>query len=83
MTTQMWDYQMVAFADDVAAVITALDLMDLTIVAHSMTTTDFRQDLARISVPTMVIHGDRDVSAPLGLTGKPMTVDILQFMRAT
>lgn len=37
----------------------------------ALTTTDFRQDLAKISVPTLVIHGDRDVSAPLELTGKP------------
>jgi pimeloyl-ACP methyl ester carboxylesterase len=37
----------------------------------AMTTTDFRRDLARISVPTLVIHGDRDVSAPLALTGRP------------
>ena len=184
LTTQMWDYQMVAFADqgyrciafdrrghgrsdrplggydydtfadDVASVITALDLRDLTVVAHSMgsgeivrylttpyllktadnpngvpasafeavraswrkdfpkwvadntapfftpetspammqqlaalmmqcsvptaiecqkalAATDFRRDLAKITVPALVIHGDRDVSAPLALTGKP------------
>jgi non-heme chloroperoxidase len=35
------------------------------------TTTDFRADLTKIAVPTLVIHGDRDVSAPLGITGKP------------
>jgi non-heme chloroperoxidase len=200
LTTQMWDYQMVAladrgyrciafdrrghgrsdrplggydydtFADDVSSVITALDLHDLTVVAHSMgggeivryltrhgsarvarivlvasttpfllktddnpngvpssafdavraswrkdfpkwvadntapffvpetspammqqlaslmiqcpvpiaiecqkasTATDFRADLAKIAVPVLVIHGDRDASAPLALTGKP------------
>lgn len=37
----------------------------------AMTTTDFRKDLAKISLPTLVIQGDRDVSAPLALTGKP------------
>jgi non-heme chloroperoxidase len=36
-----------------------------------MTTTDFRAELTKISVPALVIHGDRDVSAPLALTGKP------------
>jgi len=200
LTTQMWDYQMVAFADqgyrcisfdrrghgrsdrppggyeydtfadDVASVISALDLKDLTIVAHSMAggeavryltrhgngrvarivllapttpypmqtidnpngvpqsafaalraswrkdfpkwvadntpaffvpetsasmmqwgagllmqcsvpiaiacnkaqvSTDFRAELAKISVPALVIHGDRDASAPLARTGKP------------
>ncbi|AUX46470.1 arylesterase [Sorangium cellulosum] len=31
---------------------------------------DFRDDLRRITVPTLVLHGDRDVSAPLALTGE-------------
>jgi pimeloyl-ACP methyl ester carboxylesterase len=200
MTTQMWDYQMVAladqghrciafdrrghgrsdrpvdgyeydtFADDIASIIAALDLQELTVVAHSMgggeivryltrhggarvarvvllspttpflpktadnpngvpqaafealraswrkdyprwiaentapffvpetstsmmqwvagllmqcpvpiaiacnkaaASTDFRTELTKLSMPTLVIHGDRDVSAPLALTGKP------------
>jgi pimeloyl-ACP methyl ester carboxylesterase len=37
----------------------------------AMTTTDFRADAAKVSVPALVIHGDRDASAPLALTGKP------------
>jgi non-heme chloroperoxidase len=37
----------------------------------ALTTTDFRADLAKISVPALVVHGDRDASAPLALTGKP------------
>jgi non-heme chloroperoxidase len=37
----------------------------------ALATTDFRAELARISVPTLVIHGDRDVSAPLARTGIP------------
>jgi non-heme chloroperoxidase len=37
----------------------------------AMTTTDFRAELTKISMPALVIHGDRDVSAPLALTGKP------------
>lgn len=32
---------------------------------------DFRTELASITVPTLVVHGDADVSAPIGLTGKP------------
>jgi non-heme chloroperoxidase len=31
--------------------------------------TDFRADLARLDVPTLVIQGDADASAPLALTG--------------
>jgi pimeloyl-ACP methyl ester carboxylesterase len=33
--------------------------------------TDFRADLPRIGVPTLIVHGDADRSAPLPLTGRP------------
>ena len=33
--------------------------------------TDFRPELAQIVLPTLVIHGDEDASAPLELTGRP------------
>lgn len=32
--------------------------------------TDFRDDVRRISVPTLLIHGERDVSAPVTLTAE-------------
>lgn len=32
--------------------------------------TDFRADVRRINVPTLIVHGDRDVSAPLSLTAR-------------
>jgi non-heme chloroperoxidase len=35
-----------------------------------MTSTDFRAELANITVPAIVIHGDRDMSAPIDLTGR-------------
>ena len=31
--------------------------------------TDYRPDLAGIDLPTLVLHGDRDASAPLAITG--------------
>ncbi|HEY4083714.1 MAG TPA: alpha/beta hydrolase [Burkholderiaceae bacterium] len=34
-------------------------------------TTDFRSELGRIDIPTLLIHGDRDASAPLELTSQP------------
>jgi non-heme chloroperoxidase len=37
---------------------------------RALTATDFRAELARLSVPTLIIHGDRDVSAPLAITGR-------------
>lgn len=36
-----------------------------------MTSTDFRPELARLKVPALYVHGDRDASAPLPITGKP------------
>lgn len=38
--------------------------------ARAMQETDFRADLPRIDVPTLVIHGDSDRSAPLALTAR-------------
>jgi len=32
-------------------------------------TTDLREDLRRIAVPTLIVHGDRDVQAPLVICG--------------
>jgi non-heme chloroperoxidase len=37
---------------------------------RAMTTTDFRAELGAITVPTLVIHGDHDASAPIDLTGR-------------
>ncbi len=36
-----------------------------------ITSTDFRKELPGITVPTLIIHGDKDVSAPIDLTGRP------------
>jgi pimeloyl-ACP methyl ester carboxylesterase len=35
--------------------------------------TDFRADLARIDVPTLVVHGDADRIVPLAASGARMT----------
>jgi len=32
---------------------------------------DFRAEMRRIDVPTLIVHGDRDRSMPLELTGQP------------
>jgi non-heme chloroperoxidase len=37
---------------------------------RAMTTTDFRPDLQAIRVPTLLVHGDADASAPLALTSR-------------
>jgi non-heme chloroperoxidase len=42
-------------------------LIDLNV---QVTETDFRGELRHVTPPTFIIHGDRDLSAPLGLTGE-------------
>lgn len=37
---------------------------------------DLRPDLARVDRPALVIHGDRDASAPIDLTGRPTAAGI-------
>jgi pimeloyl-ACP methyl ester carboxylesterase len=37
---------------------------------------DLRPDLARIDRPTLVIHGDKDASAPLAITGQRLAAGI-------
>jgi pimeloyl-ACP methyl ester carboxylesterase len=48
----------------------AASLPALMAMNHTITETDLRPDTAAVSVPTLVIHGDADKSAPLDLTGK-------------
>ena len=38
---------------------------------QAMVEEDFRAEMRRIEVPTLIIHGDRDRSAPIEQTGKP------------
>jgi non-heme chloroperoxidase len=37
---------------------------------QAMIETDFRAELPKIRVPALIIHGDKDVSAPLDVTGR-------------
>jgi non-heme chloroperoxidase len=54
-----------------------LDMMNLTshqamlALSRIQPATDFRGELKRIKVPTLLIHGDRDGSAPVELTSAP------------
>jgi pimeloyl-ACP methyl ester carboxylesterase len=38
---------------------------------QAMVQADFRAEMRRIDVPTLIIHGDRDRSMPVEITGKP------------
>jgi non-heme chloroperoxidase len=39
--------------------------------SREMVKEDFRDEMRRIDIPTLLIHGDRDRSTPIELTGKP------------
>jgi non-heme chloroperoxidase len=39
--------------------------------SQAMVKADFRAEMQRIETPTLIVHGDRDRSAPLELTGRP------------
>ncbi len=53
---------------------TPLHVQLATLRSHSET--DFRPDLAAVRVPTLVLHGDADQSAPIELTGRPTAAQI-------
>ena len=36
---------------------------------HSFSETDFRNDLKKINIPVLIIHGDADVIVPIGASG--------------
>ena len=38
--------------------------------AKSFSSTDFRQDVIKINVPTLIIHGDKDLTVPIKPTGE-------------
>ena len=45
-----------------------------------MVEADFRAEMRRIDVPTLIVHGDRDRSMPVELTGKP-SADLISDCR--
>jgi non-heme chloroperoxidase len=49
---------------------------------RAMTSADFREEMTKITTPTLILHGDKDASAPLALTGQPST-DLLPNARLT
>jgi non-heme chloroperoxidase len=54
----------------VAAMGSQASLKALVDINHAITETDLRADVARVKLPTLVIHGTEDKSAPIELTGK-------------
>ncbi len=58
---------MVAWGQDMMMSTSLLGAAQL---AQANFVTDFRADVQQIGVPTLVVHGDRDASAPLAITAK-------------
>jgi len=59
-----------AAMDWVARLMAATPLPAALCTHRAFTTFDFRPDLAKIARPTLVLHGDKDASAPLDITGR-------------
>jgi non-heme chloroperoxidase len=59
-----------AMLDWIASLMLRCSMKALVECNRALTATDFRADLAKIEVPTLIVHGDRDVSAPLAITGR-------------
>ena len=57
----------VAYAVAIAEMASPKGTLDCTV---AFATTDFRDDLSRITVPTLVIHGDSDNTVPFEVSGK-------------
>lgn len=55
----------------IKAMMEAASLKALIECNKAMTTTDFRAELRAIDRPALVIHGTKDASAPLEMTGRP------------
>jgi pimeloyl-ACP methyl ester carboxylesterase len=54
----------------VASMGTQASLKALVELNHAITETDFRREVTQIRLPTLVVHGEQDKSAPLELTGR-------------
>jgi non-heme chloroperoxidase len=59
-----------AMLDWIAGLMLRCSMKALVECNRALTSTDFRPELAKIEVPTLIVHGDRDVSAPLPITGR-------------
>jgi non-heme chloroperoxidase len=65
-----------AMIDWVLRLMTQASLKALLDCNHAIVETDFRKELPKVDVATLIIQGDRDVSTPLDLTGR-RTVELI------
>ena len=52
------------------SVIAGILLMRRAIGTRALNEADFRKELPAVGVPTLIVQGDADMSAPLALTGR-------------
>lgn len=65
-----------ALVDWTARDMTLASLKATVELARLQMTTDFRPELARLDLPTLVLHGTADASAPIDITGRPAAARI-------
>jgi non-heme chloroperoxidase len=65
-----------AVADWTIRTMTEASMLAVAALNRTQFATDFRPELPRIAVPTLIVHGDCDASAPLDLTGRPAAAQI-------
>ncbi|HEY7639071.1 MAG TPA: alpha/beta hydrolase [Steroidobacteraceae bacterium] len=59
-----------ALVDWIAGLMQQCSMRALVDCNKALSATDFRPELAKLDVPTLIVHGDKDVSAPLAITGR-------------
>ena len=59
-----------AMIDWIVGMMTKTSLKALLDCNRALNAADFRQELPKLSLPTLILQGDADVSAPLSLTGR-------------
>lgn len=74
-SSQSWDgNEMNTYGDDVAELFEKLDLKSAILIGHS---TGGNEDLKKIDIPRLVLHGDDDQIVPIGAAGL-MTAKIVK-----
>jgi non-heme chloroperoxidase len=69
-----------ALVDDGVTTILTTPLAVQVACLRGFSSVDLTADLAAVTVPTLVVHGDADASAPIDITGRP-TAELLPDSR--
>ncbi|HEY4132670.1 MAG TPA: alpha/beta hydrolase [Gemmatimonadaceae bacterium] len=75
LVTHETSAETVAWIADMGLQASTKALFDLN---HAITETDLRADVSRVKLPTLIIHGSADKSAPVALTSRVLAATIAQ-----